>query len=258
MFYQYYHFGTSEYFCKVRVSDRGFPLHLHRSFEFIVALSGSLILNIGKQKYVLNANEAVMIFPDQPHSLEENPNEHIALIFSPDIVRAYYSSLDGALPVNPLFSVPPALLEQIKLLENDSPIIRKKAILYALCDILDETTQYAKKDPGSTDLLEKIFDFLENNYNIDCSLTKISRVLGYNSSYISRHFKEFTGITYIYFANHYKISKACYLLTNTDKTILECSLDCGYTSLRNFNRNFKSHIGTTPKEYRESQKKSSI
>ena len=66
MFYQYEHFGISEYFCKVHVIDNGFPIHFHRSLEFVVVLSGRLSLNIGKQKCVLNANEAVMIFPNQP------------------------------------------------------------------------------------------------------------------------------------------------------------------------------------------------
>ena len=56
------------------------------------------------------------------------------------------------------------------------------------------------------------------------------------------------------YANRHRISKACYLLRTTDKTILECACDCGYTSLRSFNRNFKEHVGLSPKEYRDSAK----
>ncbi len=41
-----------------------------------------------------------------------------------------------------------------------------------------------------------------------------------------------------------------YLLRNTDKSALECSCECGYTSLRSFNRNFKAIIGTSPTDYR--------
>ena len=154
--------------------------------------------------------------------------------------------------MNPRFTVPTALLEQIRLLENNSSIIKKKALLYAICDLLDENTQYTKKEQEDAALLWKIFDFVETNYSSGCSLAKISQVLRYNSSHISRYFKSLTGMTYVSFINQYKISKACDLLTNTNKTILECSLDCGYSSLRNFNRNFKTYIGVTPKEYRES------
>ncbi|MBR7098683.1 MAG: helix-turn-helix domain-containing protein [Clostridia bacterium] len=258
MFYQYSHLGNSEYFCKVHVKDHGFLAHLHRSLECVIVLSGTQTVNIGKEKYVLNPNDAIMIFPDQPHSLEDMPNEHIALIFSPDIISAYYSSLNGAIPITPCFTVPSALLEQLKLLEEHSSVIKKKALLYALCDLLDEHTQYVKKEIGETNLLANIFDFVENNFHLDCSLERVSRTLGYSSSYISRYFKAFTDMTYISFVNQYRIDKACYMLVNTNKTILECSLDCGYSSLRNFSRNFKTHVGITPKEYRESRKRMSM
>ena len=258
MIYQYHHFGNSEYFLMVRVRDRAYFTHLHRSLECIIVLSGSLTVSLGTQKYILNTNDAIMIFPDQPHSLENQPNEHIALLFSPDIVNAYYSSLSGSRPLNPRFTVPTPLLEQLQLLENNSSIIKKKALLYALCDLLNENTQYVKKEIGDTNLLGDIFNFVENNFSTDCSLVKVSRALGYSSSYISRYFKTFTDMTYISFVNQYSIGKACYMLANTNKTILECSLDCGYSSLRNFSRNFKTHVGTTPKEYRESRKKTNL
>ena len=76
-------------------------------------------------------------------------------------------------------------------------------------------------------------------------------MLGYNSSYLSRYFSDATEMSFISFVNKYKISRACYLLTNTDKTVPECAYDCGYTSLRSFNRNFKKHVGVTPREYRQ-------
>lgn len=78
----------------------------------------------------------------------------------------------------------------------------------------------------------------------------MSNELGYNSAYLSRYFGEVANMSYTSYVNRYKVSKACYILKNTDKTVLECAYECGYNSLRNFNRNFKSIIGLSPKEYR--------
>ena len=251
MFYQYQHFGVSEYFCKERGKDFNFPRHNHRSFEFITVLSGSMTVSIGEKKYTLGAGEAVLIFPDQIHSLESTESEHMLVIFSPDIVRAYYSRLAGERPTNSKFAVSPYLLEQINELEAGCSTVKMKAVLYSLCALLDENTRYVKKKSTERGLLYDIFDFVENNFDGDCSLERLSGMLGYNSSYLSRYFSDATEMSFISFVNKYKISRACYLLTNTDKTVLECAYDCGYTSLRSFNRNFKMHVGVTPREYRQ-------
>ncbi|MBQ7900574.1 MAG: helix-turn-helix transcriptional regulator [Clostridia bacterium] len=44
--------------------------------------------------------------------------------------------------------------------------------------------------------------------------------------------------------------KACYMLNNTNCTVIQCALDCGFTSLRSFNRNFKLQTSLTPQQYR--------
>jgi len=52
------------------------------------------------------------------------------------------------------------------------------------------------------------------------------------------------------YVNLYRIRKACYILTNTNCRTIQCALECGYTSLRSFNRNFKLLTTLTPSEYR--------
>ncbi|MBQ8689860.1 MAG: helix-turn-helix transcriptional regulator [Clostridia bacterium] len=78
----------------------------------------------------------------------------------------------------------------------------------------------------------------------------MSIAIGYNSSYLSRYFKEFTNMTFVSCVNRYRISRACYMLKNSDKTVLECAYECGYKSLRSFNRNFMLYVGVTPTDYR--------
>lgn len=95
-----------------------------------------------------------------------------------------------------------------------------------------------------------MFDLVEENYDKECNLSTVSNALGYNSSYLSRYFAETTKISFLSYVNRYRVSKACYALRNTDKTALECAYECGYGSLRSFNRNFKAIVGMTPREYR--------
>ena len=258
MIYQHQHFGVSEYFRKERGRDFNFPKHIHRSFEFITVLSGSMTVTVGDRSYVLEKNQGVLIFPDQIHALESTKSEHMLIIFSPDIVRAYYSRHQGDSPTNNKISVPSYIVSQMEMLEDGCSAIKMKAVLYSICSLLDESTEYVKRKRTDARLLYSIFDFVEQNFEGDCTLAQLCESLGYNATYVSRFFSEMTQMSFVEFVNRYKISKACYLLSNTEKSILECSYDCGYKSLRTFNRNFKMYVGMTPTEYRDNDKEAFV
>jgi AraC-like DNA-binding protein len=83
-----------------------------------------------------------------------------------------------------------------------------------------------------------------------CDLETLSVSLTYNYGYLSRYFKERTGISFTEYVNRYRITEACYLIGNTEKTFLSISCECGFDSLRSFNRNFIKIMGITPGDYK--------
>ena len=251
MFYQNQHFGISEYFCKETGENFSFPSHMHHSFEVIVVFEGKMSVTVAETDYELSSGEGVLIFPEQIHSLKSEKSKHSLVIFSSDIVSAYSRKYSSKLPVDNKINIPDYLISQFLDINEASSVIKKKAMLYGICSSFDETAEYVEKCVGEQGLLHDIFDFVENNYDKEYNLNALGHTLGYNGAYLSRYFKKATGICYTSYVNRYKINKACYLLKNTNKTILECACDCGYASLRNFNRNFKSIIGESPKEYRK-------
>lgn len=251
MFYQHQHFGISEYFRKESGKNFSFPMHMHHSFEFIAILGGSMTVCVGGREYGLGAGEGILIFPEQLHSLKSTESEHFLVIFSPDTVSAFYSRRSSQLPRCPKISLPSYLVSQLSELDVHSSVIKTKGALYSLCAILDESTEYAKRSAVENGLLRSIFDFVENNFRSSCSLDDLGNAVGYNPSYLSRYFSEATSMSFVSYVNRYRISHACYLLKNSDRTILECAYDCGYKTLRSFNRNFKLYIGISPNEYRK-------
>lgn len=209
---------------------------------------------VADRVYTVVPGKAVLIFPDQMHSLESKQCEHMLIIFSPETVSAYYSSKSGLLPTCNIFDLDPHLFGRLETLDKGCSKVKMKGVLYSVCDVLDESTEYVKRERTESDLLQRIFDCVEKNGNQSLSLEEVSARLGYSNTYISRYFKTMTGTSFISFINQHKVSRACYLLTNTKKTVLECSLECGYASLRNFNRNFKLYTGKTPAEFRNNDK----
>jgi AraC-like DNA-binding protein len=250
MFYQYQHFGISEYFCKEYGENFSFPNHLHQSFELIMVLSGNMTVTVDNEKYTVSQNEAVLVFPNQLHSLESAECEHMLVIFSPDIVRAYYTKKTDKVTKNSKFTIPPYLAAQIETIEGTSSKIKMKAVLYNVCSIFDEATEYLDKKSGEAELLYKIFEYVEKCYATECTLASLSRELGFSYFYLSRYFSGAVGMSFNTYINRYRISKACYLLANTNLPVLECAYEVGYKSLRSFNRNFKIYTGMTPNQYR--------
>ena len=100
------------------------------------------------------------------------------------------------------------------------------------------------------ELLDKIFTFVNENYTEECTLKRVSEELKYDYSYLSKFFSEYVGMSFNEYINRVRISKACYMLKNTDNTIIKISDACGFSALRSFNRNFIKITGMTPTEYR--------
>jgi len=251
MFYQYQHFGISEYFHKENGKNFSFPMHIHHSYEFITITQGSMTVYVGNDKYNLKKGEGIFIFPEQLHSLESTDSEHLLFIFSTDIVSAFSSKHSSELPKCAKLTISPHLISELAELDGQSSKIKLKGTLYLLCALLDDNTEYVKKTRVETGLLHSIFNFVEKNYDKRCTLDDLGNEVGYNSSYLSRYFSNATGISFVSYLNQYRISRACHLLKNSNKAVVECAYDSGYASLRSFNRNFKLYVGVSPKDFRK-------
>ncbi len=249
MFYEHIHSGNPDYFKKEQGENFSFPLHLHQCFELIIIQNGEMDITIDKKTYRLKRNECILIFPNQIHSLTSEKSEHTLFIFSPKLVQAYYTKKSGLVPTENRLFLDSYLIKRLDALNHNSASFTLKGCLYTVCSEFDKMRGYEKKSSDS-DLLPKIFSFVDNNYADNCTLKNLSRFLGYDYAYISRFFKESTGISYNSYINSYRLSNAGYLLENTSMSVLECAIECGYKSLRSFNRNFKQFYGISPREFR--------
>lgn len=251
MYYQSENSGSSEHFRRDYSSNYSCPMHLHQSFEFNVCLSGCIEITVDGTNYTLTEGEALLIFPHRLHSMKGDGSRHMVCIFSPELVKAYTQKVAKQLPKSSKFTPSKHLIDDIKSLNRDASAINKKWVLYRLCDEFDKTAEYEAKHSEDKNLLFRIFDFVEKNFSHSCSLEMLAKETAFSYSYLSRYFKNTAGMSFNSYVNKCRINNACYLLKNTDCNVLQCSVDCGYNSLRSFNRNFKEIMGITPLEYRE-------
>lgn len=253
MFYQTHSSLTTDGLKLENGIDFNFPMHLHSSFELIVVTEGEMQVSVDCNVYNLCQEEAILVFPNQVHELKTlNHSCHFLCIFSPKLVQAYSKLFSTMVPVCNKFHPDFFFVERLAALTKNDSIINVKGTLYSICAEFDKVADYRDKDGGNNELLSKIFRFVETNFNRDCSLDALSEFTSYHYVYLSKYFKRSTGISFTEYVNRYRISEACYLLLNDEGTILQTAYDCGFDSLRSFNRNFKNIMGITPSEYQNS------
>ena len=232
--------------------DFSYPAHLHGNFEFILVTQGEMTVTVDRTPYRLTEGMALLIFPNQLHELiTPERSRHFLCIFSPKLVQAYGRIFLNKIPKSNLFRPSEDLIGRILALRSEEGILVTKALLYLLCGEFDAIAEYEDREGDRNALLPRIFRFVEEHYQGDCSLGALAVETSYHYSYLSGYFKKGVGISYAEYVNRYRVSEACYLLQNNSQTILQTALDCGYDSLRSFNRNFKLIMGMSPSEYRE-------
>lgn len=251
MFYEFNHIASPGYLKIERGRNFSFPPHLHQCFEVILLLSGKMQIMVNDKTFELSEKEALLVFPNQIHSLQSLESEHILCVFSPDLVQEYAVRLAGKIPQDNLFVPDRYLADALCNLNADFTTTYKKGVFYSLCAQFDKDRCYEIRQTDTDGLLNKIFAFVEESFSSDCSLKKLAERTGYDYAYLSRIFRKIVGISYNAYVNQYRLSHACYLMENTNFPIIGCALESGYESVRSFNRNFKNYLNMTPTEYRE-------
>jgi AraC-like DNA-binding protein len=59
------------------------------------------------------------------------------------------------------------------------------------------------------------------------------------------------GKTFPAFVNDLRVGRACRLLAETEMSITEIALNCGYRNISNFNRQFLRLRETSPRQFRQ-------
>lgn len=97
----------------------------------------------------------------------------------------------------------------------------------------------------------RTIDYMICHLHSHISLEEIAHRLKISTSYLSRLFKQETGVTFSGYVNKLKIEEAASLLLYTEYTDAEISSLLGFSSQSYFIKVFRKQTGTTPKKYKK-------
>jgi YesN/AraC family two-component response regulator len=103
--------------------------------------------------------------------------------------------------------------------------------------------------------LSEVFEFIEANYHREIALTDVAQAIGYSPAYLTNRVKHETGKTVNGWIIERRMTAARSLLLETDWSVEQVAASVGYLNVSYFFRQFRQYQGTTPKAWRENQKR---
>lgn len=130
--------------------------------------------------------------------------------------------------------------------------IRKEQEIARICERhSDEFSmqEYYKNITNDNPYVKKALEITERDYADKISVESIADQLGVSASYLSRKFKQATGLTYLDFLNKYRISQAIRLMETGQYKVYEISEKTGFSDYKHFNVVFKRYTNQSPTEF---------
>ena len=225
--------------------------HFHKNFELMYSIRGTITVTINSNTVFLKKGELILIAPYTVHSIDtpENAKSWVGVFaedYIPDFTKKYGGLQYQAFRCENNIET---FLNECLFFEGVPDKYLIKACLYMVCsECLKKSSPMDCDTPP--DFKEKCILYISQNLSNEILLSDVAEDLGYEYHYFSLLFNKCFEMNFKSFVNMFRISLACDLLPDKKHNIAYIAGECGFQSIRNFNRVFKSITGQTPNEYR--------
>jgi AraC-like DNA-binding protein len=253
-----------------------FPLHYHEEYELTLILNAKGAKRVvGGHIEMIDDEELVLIGPNMyhgwfTHQCQSPEITEVVIQFHKDLFDdkllkrnqlSFIKSMFERSQRGILFSHETALALKDRLLSLDhktgfDSVLELLSILHDLSisrnmRTLSDLVFSSEKFYYNSRRIEKVFEYMNANYNKSVSLAEVARIANMPEASFSRFIKKRTGKTFIDSLNEIRLGHASRMLIDTTNTIAEIAYKCGFNNISNFNRIFKRKKFCIPKEFRE-------
>ena len=237
-------------FCKYKNLQNLF--HWHIEYEIIFVCCGSLELYVNNKLYTLSSGMSAFITSKEAHYIR-GTSESITCI-----IKTFNETIDRIISDkrlnSPIIKTASFIKDAVYEIENElrqrreySDIIVESIINRTVAEIFrTEITEKKAVTTYQKEQYTKLLSWIAKNYTY-ISFEDAANYMNFSKSYFSKYFLNLVGMKFTQYLNILKVSLAIDKITNGEKNITNISISCGFGTIRNFNRVFKSLTGYTPK-----------
>ncbi|MFI5452594.1 AraC family transcriptional regulator [Pedobacter sp. UC225_61] len=254
-------------------------LHRHKEAQLIWIKEGEGTLVVDNNMHAFRKNDIYLLGANQPHLFKSNPEyfeegsdlkiQALMIFFDPNGKLAPILALPEMQLLHSFlqqkqngYKIPTAHTESIiqrmlsvQYAKNQEVIIKFLDLLQTLYQIGNQgetlsTAKMASFSESEGIRIGNIFNYLMQHYERQISLDEVAAEAHMTPQAFCRYFKKHTRQTFVSFLNELRINEACKKLTSGKfENIATVVYTCGFNSVTNFNRVFKSVKGEAPKTY---------
>lgn len=257
-------------------NSRPDTFHWHSYFEITYVQEGQGNYSVNGQEYMMKPGDIIIFNNVEAHGwkLMGEDMKLLVMIFSPEFVAEKLSVFDseylkpfverGSNFQNRIGSEEPVSHEIRKGIreiyaewqqqKEGYPLMIKANILRILTMLIrtyqDESKsgEMLKEKKSAMKRLEQAISYIDHHYSEKITLDEVAAAAYMSSNYFSSYFRKVTGISFSEYVTRIRISHARELLRDTDKSVTEIAMECGFHNISNFYRLYKKQVGKPPRD----------
>lgn len=241
-------------------------MHYHNEHEFYYMIDGNTTFIIDGEIYSVEKGNFVFVPKGVPHMTDNqnilNTVERFLLSFDEGIFTEKYKYILDALAENRIIHVPDTIrptLEKIlykieteyKQDEKGRDELMNAYILELM--ILIYRHRYKKKTQirESDKIIYDVSDYIMSHYSEDINLKSLSKTFNISEGYLSRKFKEVSGLCINQYITYVRINNAKKFLEHSKFSVTQIADMCGFCGSTYFSSVFKKFEGIAPLAFRK-------
>ena len=130
----------------------------------------------------------------------------------------------------------------------------RSALSKLWCMLLDETvkirTSHQRKNNMDFERLKDMIQYIHEHYMEKITIRDIASAANISDRECSRCFRRCLNTSPVVYLNNYRITMSAKLLLQSNDSILNICMSCGFSSSSYFGKLFQKTMGCTPRKYR--------
>ena len=249
--------------------------HYHPEVELVYTKNGFGNRYVGNHISKFKDGDLVLLGPNIPHFGYEfglqGINEEIVVQFKKDLIKSSAEFIPEFQEISELIHKAKSGLSfygetktlvgiQLAKMEVKNPF-KRLLRMFKILQVLAKSKEYEVLNAAGVtliiqnqdeDRINKVYDYVKDNYQSAMSLEEISRVALMTPPAFCRYFKKYTQKTFTQFVNEFRVRQAIRLIGKGNRSITEIGVEVGFNNFSHFNKQFKRVTGVTPSKYKKS------
>jgi AraC-like DNA-binding protein/mannose-6-phosphate isomerase-like protein (cupin superfamily) len=253
--------------------------HWHREMEFFMVIQGSGMFQIDTEHIPFSEGDVFFVDSNLLHSVEVPEGEQMsfyAVVFDPVLLSGqihdsiwqkyiapvregeirfpYKIGKDGAAGMQVAAGL--RKIADMYRRQSDGYELEIKIALLEIWKLLylqsARNDSHRKGTNGRVELIKDIMTYMREHCTEDISVRALAGQNSMSPSQFCRFFHSMAHMTPVTYINSCRITESCRMLLNTDMTVSEIAMECGFDNISYFNRVFMKLMHRQPREYRRS------